>query len=289
MIKYDPSDWARHLFTFRGSVLVKIMGRIMVISAFALGVLLWHQNQPFSSLPATPHALVGLALGLLLVFRTNSAYDRFWEGRKRWGMIVNRSRDLSRQVLAWMEVPTPRRERVVRHIAAYAVTTKRHLRSEKDLDELEGFLPDADLEAIRAAQHRPLKVAEVITSELVLARREGGLSDYAAMTLDGNLTRLIDDLGACERILKTPIPFAYVMHLRRFLFVFLLTLPFVLVEMGWAMVASVAVITYALIGIEEIGVQIEDPFGHDLNDLPIDEICETIQANLMELLDRSKG
>ena len=139
MIKYDPSDWARHLFTFRGSVLVNILGRIVVVSSFALGVLLWHQSQPFSSLPRTPHALVGLALGLLLVFRTNSAYDRFWEGRKRWGMIVNRTRDLSRQVLAWMEVPTPRRERVVRHIAAYAVTTKRHLRSEKDLDELEGF------------------------------------------------------------------------------------------------------------------------------------------------------
>ena len=95
--------------------------------------------------------------------------------------------------------------------------------------------------------------------------------------------------SACERILTTPIPFAYVLHLRRFVLLFLITLPFPFVHMGWFMVPSVAVVAYALLGIEQIGVEIEDPFGHEANDLPLDDICETIRTNVLEMLERDRS
>ncbi len=290
MIQYDPRAWPTHLVTLRGSVVPAILSRVLVVAAVSAAVMLYHTRRaPIPELPNIAHGFVGLALGLLLVFRTNSAYDRFWEGRKRWGMIVNRTRDLARQVLVWIDGNPQLRDRLVRWVIAFAITTKRHLRGEREAPEILRVLPQADLDRILAADHMPLYATEVIARGLREARDAGELSDYRAMALDANLTQFLDDLGACERILKTPMPFAYVMHLRRFLAVWCLTLPFVLVHpLGWAQVPAIAVIAYALLGIEEIGVQIEDPFGHDHNDLPLDDICATIEKNCLELLERDR-
>ena len=286
MIKYDPHAWARHLVTVRGSVLPRLVGRLLFVAVWSCAIAWLHRRHGFAALPGTPHGFVGLALGLLLVFRTNSAYDRFWEGRKRWGSIVNHTRDLSRQVLAWVDDMPELKARIVKQIVAFAHVTRRHLRGERDLAEVRALLGEADLATVEAAQHQPLAVTEAITLGLHEARAAEKLSDFDAMTLDLNIRQLIDDLGACERILKTPMPFAYVMHLRRFLTLWCLTVPFVLVAEGWVMPIEVVVITYALLGIEEIGVQIEDPFGHDYNDLPLDEITEGIEKSCLELLDR---
>ncbi|MEE2787098.1 MAG: bestrophin family ion channel [Myxococcota bacterium] len=287
MIEYDRSAWFTHIGSWKGSVLPAILPRILVVTTIAVVVAVWDHFSPIAPLDKAPHGLVGVALGLLLVFRTNSAYDRFWEGRKRWGMIVNRTRDLSRQSLAWIRESPEEKIRIVHQLILFAYATKEHLRGTRDLSPLADLLSGEELAAIQAVDHMPLQAAENVTTEIVKTYRQGHLDLVASQFLDTDITNLIDQLGACERILKTPIPFAYVLHLRRFVLLFLSTLPLVFVHMDWLMVPVVAIVTYALLGIEEIGVQIEDPFGLEDNDLPLDAICDTIRTNLLELLSRN--
>ena len=145
-------------------------------------------------------------------------------------------------------------------------------------------LPAAEAQRALYAQHTPLAVAEQMSKCLREGRDKGLISDYVMMTLDQNVQLLIDYLGGCERIRKTPMPFAYAVHLRRSLVLYCFTLPFAMVEsFGWTTVIDVLVLAYTFFGIEEIGVEIEGPFGHDDNDLPLEDICETIHKNLYAL------
>jgi len=236
---------------------------------------------------------VGGCLFFLLVFRSNAAYDRWWEGRKKWGMVINRTRDLARQSICYMGDGTPHVDTMVRYIIAFAVTMKRHLRGERELTELARklVLSQEQIIEIQSAKHMPLIVLEKLSSTIRAAKREGLLSDIEAMALDANLTQYEDDLGACERILKTKMPFAYIIHLRFFLIMWLLALPFALVaKVQWGAIPVAMAILFALVGLEMIGVEIENPFGHDYNDLPLDSITDdTICANLMELLKRHEA
>lgn len=236
--------------------------------------------------PPTVHALAGVALGLLLVFRTNASYERFWEGRKLWGGIVNETRNLARAASVFLAQEPALRAAAIRWTAAFAYSSMHALRDEKSLGPLAQQLPAGEVDETLAAQHVPLAVSRRITGLLAEARRRQHLSDYLLVTIDANVQQLIDYLGGCERIKKTPLPFAYVIHLRRALILYLFTLPFALVEQfGWATVAFTLIISYILFGIEEIGVEIENPFGTDANDLPLEDICATIEKNLLAVIE----
>ena len=232
---------------------------------------------------------VGSALGFLLVFRSNAAYERWWDGRKKWGMVINRTRDLARQSIGYIK-DGDQVDSMIRYIIAFAVTMKRHLRAERDLPELLkcGVLTQEQVDEVKLAKHMPLKVLEKLTETIEAARCGGLLTDIQAMALDANLTDFEDQLGGCERILKTKMPFGYIVHLRAFLIVWLLALPFGLLKLlGWVTIPVAILVFFALVGIEMIGVEIENPFGHDFNDLPLDSITEdTIGTNLLELLER---
>jgi len=239
--------------------------------------------------PYTSVAVVGGALFFLMVFRTNASYDHWWEGRKKWGMIINRTRDFVRQSCAFVSDPQLN-DSMTRWTVAFAITTKRHLRFERGLTELEGMFPAAELAKISGAKHMPLYCLERLSTLTRIARldpREHLVTDIIHSTMDANLTQFEDELGACERILKTPFPFAYVVHLRTFMCLWLMALPFALVgTTNWLTIPVTLIVAYALLGIETIAVEIENPFGHDFNDLPIDSICQTIEGNLFELLQR---
>lgn len=166
---------------------------------------------------------------------------------------------------------------------AYAIACKRHLRFERELTELKDVLPASDLEDITKAGHMPSFVLHRLTKLLYEARRLNYISDIQLQMLDANLTDYEDEIGACERILKTPMPFAYVVHLRTFLFIWLAALPFGVVKnCRWGTIPVCCVAAYSLMGFEDIGVEIENPFGHDFNDLPLDSITTTITTNLQE-------
>lgn len=235
---------------------------------------------------------VGGCLFFLLVFRSNAAYERWWDGRKKWGMVINRTRDLARQAITYMG-DDKHVDTMVRYTIAFAVTMKRHLRSERELNELltKSVLTPEQISEIQTAKHMPLLVCERLTETIRSAKKQGLLSDIEAMALDANVTDFEDELGGCERILKTKMPFAYIIHLRTFMCLWLLALPFALLgPVGWATIPSALAIFYALCGLEMLAVEIENPFGHDYNDLPLDSITDdTICANLLELLERHAG
>lgn len=286
--------WRETALAYHGRpapLLVLAIFLVYFVGAVSLSMFLHldEEDRPQIKLERSFATISAPALFFLLVFRTNAAYDRWWEGRKHWGMMINRTRDLARQAAAYIgdDVHV---ERIVRYTIAFAVTTKVHLRMERALDDLGNMsvLSDEQVTEIQQAKHMPNFVLDVLSQTLVSAKAAGLLSDITVMQLDSTLTQFEDDLGACERIMKTKMPFAYIVHLRAFLILWLLVLPFVLVyDFEWHTVPACFLAAYALFGLDSIGVDIENPFGHDFNDLPLDDITNTtICKNLYEILER---
>lgn len=289
-MKYDPHKFVRHLFTIRGSVAPKIIWRVLFFTGWAAAILLINRFIRPVALPSTVHTLVGVALGLLLVFRTNASYERFWEGRRLWGGIVNESRNLARMASAFLRDRPATVESIILWTAAFPYASMHSLRGTAGLGPIEARLPSAEVTETLAAHHVPMAVALRISDRLAEARAAGHITDYVMVAIDHNVQQLIDYVGACERIQKTPLPFAYVVHLRRALVLYCLTLPFALVEpFGWSTVIYAMMIAYILFGIEEIGVEIENPFGTDYNDLPLEQICGTIEQNLLAVIEEKRG
>lgn len=284
MINYDPHRWMDHFFDIRGSMVREILGRVIGCVIWSAVVVWAYQAGIKVAIPSTLHSLVGLALGLLLVFRTNASYDRFWEGRKLWGGIVNETRNLIRVAHAYFPDDCPLLLPLARWTAAFPYAAMNYLRGESSLGAAAADLPPVDVDWAQKSAHPALSVAVRMSEFLAEAQRRGYVSDYVKMTMDQNIQQLVDYLGGCERIRKTPLPFAYVVHLRRALVIYCFTLPFALVETyGWTTLADVLLVAYVFFGIEEIGVEIEGPFGYDDNDLPLEQISETIRRNVLDL------
>jgi len=281
MIKYDPHCWFDHFFGIRGSLLREISGRVSICAIWTVVVVTVHLHWFPLAIPPLSHTLVGTALGLLLVFRTNASYDRFWEGRKLWGGIVNETRNLIRGATEQFGTDREGLFELTRWTAIFPFAVASFLRGEGGIGPLATQLSAQEVASVTPTQHAALAVASRMTAVLNRARREGRFSDIVYVGLDQNIQQLVDYLGACERILTTPLPFAYVVHLRRALVIYCFTLPFALVSSyGWYTILDVILIAYLLFGIEEIGVEIDRPFGTDDNDLPLEDICETIHLNL---------
>jgi putative membrane protein len=284
MVNYDPHRWLDHFFDIRGSMLREILGRVAACVAWSALVVLAYRRGYHVAIPSTLHALVGTALGLLLVFRTNASYDRFWEGRKLWGGMVNECRNLIRGGSAHLAGDLALLARLTRWTAAFPFACMNVLRGVKGLGDAVKYLPTDKGEQVAASAHPALAIAQEMTACLLEARQSGLISEYILVALDQNIQLLVDYLGGCERIRKTPLPFAYVVHLRRALVAYCFTLPFALVEtFGWATSLDVLLVSYVFFGIEEIGVEIEGPFGFDDNDLPLEQICDTIQRNVAQI------
>jgi len=284
MIDYDPHRWLDHFFDIRGSMVREILGRVALCVCWSAVVVWAYQSGYKVGIPSTLHNLVGLALGMLLVFRTNASYDRFWEGRKLWGGMVNETRNLVRGARAWFGADAALVRELAIWTAAFPLASMQFLRGTKvDLGSFPE-LPRAEASAAEQAEHPVMAIALNMSERLAEAGRRGLISDIARTSLDQNITLLVDYHGGCERIRKTPLPFAYVVHLRRALVAYCFTLPFALVEtFGWATIVDTLLVAYTFFGIEEIGVEIEGPFGFDDNDLPLEAICSTIRHNVMEL------
>jgi putative membrane protein len=293
MTQYDPHRWTDHLFDIRGSMVREILGRVSLCVTWAAIVTVEYQSGgeklDWLHIPATTHTFVGGALGLLLVFRTNSSYDRFWEGRKLWGGIVNESRNLVRQASAFLAADPAAVREIVLWTTAFSYSAMSRLRGKRDLGPFVAKLPAGDVEAILKADHVPLAVARRITELLEGARVRGLIDSYRLGMIDANTQALIDYLGGCERIRATPLPYGYAVHLRRALIFFFFSLPFVLVpDFHWSTIPAVLLSSYIFFGIEEIGVEIENPFGESINDLPLETICQSIEQNLRDILPPSE-
>jgi len=282
MIEYDSRAWLPLLIRMRGSVIPRLVLRVIVAAGLGVLAVLLLERRGFR-LPSGAHTLVGVALGLLLVFRTNASYDRYWEGRRLLGAMVNRTRDLARQVGAYVE-DAEARAALRRLIPAFYWAAAQTLRKQAALGNAERLLTEGERTALAGATFRAPVIARWISDRLRAEAAAGRLSEARLQLFDGNLTALNDALGGAERILRTPIPFAYAQHIKIFLVLFCFTVPFVLVhDMGWGTPVACGLLALALFGIDEIGVEIEDPFGDDPNDLPLDAIGAGIEKAVAEI------
>jgi ion channel-forming bestrophin family protein len=288
----DNAKWFKVAFQVRGSVVPAVFPRVLLCSG--LGFLISLSQYFGFSLPedifadVTNNVAYNLVLGLLLVFRTNTAYDRYWEGRKTWGgmivNILNLGRKIRSSVAETETVDTQNKTAALRLLGAFAVATKLHLRSSDVNSELEHLLNQSQYLELKEAKNKPLKIAIWIGDYLKQQQISERLRMDELISMNTSVDNMVEAMIGCERILKTPMPIAYAIYLKRLLLIYCFLLPLQLVhDLGWWTTAIVALISFILLGIEEIGNQIEDPFGGDSNDLPLDDLCNTTVKNLEDL------
>jgi putative membrane protein len=289
MILSSHRPWFRHAFRLRGSVIPTILPRTLICGLFGVLIsILYGRGLPVY-IPVLVSLIPNVVLGLMLVFRTNTAYERFWEGRKLWGNLINSTRNLARQIWGIIQETEsgdrPEKQEALYLIAAFAVAMKLHLRGEPVNEEVAVLVSQSCYEKLQTMNNPPLEIAFWISDFLQHQFHQGHVNIYQLDGMQKLLNSLVDCLGGCERILKTPIPLAYAIHLKQLLLLYCFTLPFQLVQdLGYWTGAMVFLISFALFGIEEIGIEIENPFGCDDNDLPLNAICNTIKANINDLM-----
>jgi putative membrane protein len=234
------------------------------------------------------HNLLGFAISMLLVFRTNTAYDRWWEGRKLWGTLVNNSRNLALKLSSFLpENEITHRSFFSKIIASYAFSLHNHLHSEKVRIEL--FEEEHEhrhlFNKIDQKKHIPNQIALLIIQHVQQLYKEGKITGEQFIVLHTELVSFADICGACERIKNTPIPFSYSVFIKKFIFFYIMTLPFGYVfNLGYLVVPVVVFVFYVLASLELIAEEIEDPFGGDANDIPTVKLAETIQRNMSEII-----
>ena len=285
------STWGGFLFNLHGSVIPAIWPKVLVSGGFAFGVSLVDRFVRDVAWPVETSIVPSLVLGLLLVFRTNTAYERFWEGRKQWGQLVIASRNLVRLMavaIAERDVGGVQRKReAMRWVAAFGYGLKQHLREEAIDPQMLGLVLPQLAVRLRRSHSVPLELLFELGGYFQGCYRRQLVSMYQLSDLHRLLDILSEVVGSCERILKTPVPLAYSIHLRQLLYAYCLTIPFVFVdEFGLWTPVVVGLVAFTVFGIEEIGLEIENPFGHDPNDLPLDGICGGVREYVESVVDR---
>lgn len=266
MISYDPKNWLRVLFDFPRSPVFRTLFFDVLGAGGWAALVVWVETDVFRvAVPLGPSflSILGIILGLLLVFRTNTAYDRWWEGRRLWGQLVNVSRGLAQQLGASLtgDDRAPRRARYAQLLTEFPVALAAHLRR----------VPNAE------GGHRPNELIRGLHAEVAADIAGGHLTPEHRIALAPLLQAFDDVLGGCERIRNTPIPFSYSSYIKQFVVLYALVMPFGLVrEFGYGTVIACMFTFFATMGLELLATEIEEPFGTDINDLPLDTIGAVI-------------
>ncbi|MBW8683944.1 bestrophin family protein [Chitinophaga rhizophila] len=289
MIDYNPKAWFTFIFRFhKADTVRKLIPMFIALSAYSaliafLELELLHLS-PNSDLKQVTlvHSLLGFVISLLLVFRTNSAYDRWWEGRKLWGSLVNNSRNLALKLNAILPASnTASREYFRMMIGNYPFSLKNHLRNKYIPEEFQ----QAERMQLQPEKHVPNQIAAQIMVHVHELYRQGQISGEQLLSLNPELLSFTDICGACERIKNTPIPFSYSIFIKKFIFFFVMTLPIGYVfTLHYLIIPVVVFVFYVLASLELIAEEIEDPFGFDANDLPTDTISGNIRKHVAEIL-----
>jgi putative membrane protein len=303
MNDYGRSFW-REAFAWRGSITPHVLPQVLGFGVIAAGIcgFAWLAERHFGikiGLAVAPFEYIGAALGLLLILRTNAGYDRWWEARKLWGGIVNQSRNLGISALSYGPADSAWRETFVRWVAAFPHVARCSLRGELPPPEVRALVGAEDAKQIASATHMPsyvaLRLADLLREACSDSYRdsEDRMDRFAFLQLDRERAALIDHIGACERILKTPLPLVYAIKIRRFIALFLLTLPFALlhrVNVDWLVPVVTIMVAYPLISLDQIGIELQNPFSKEnVSHLPLDDIAATIEKNVTGLLKDSQA
>lgn len=292
MLQYNPKAWVSFIFHFhKADTLRKLLPMILLIGIYSGAIAYleinhwkWNENNKVKNI-VLMHSLLGFVISLLLVFRTNTAYDRWWEGRKLWGALINNSRNLALKMNALLAKNDSNSRLFYKtFIPQFAIALKNHLRSESTRLELDEGLHE-ELDGIDHNKHMPNQIAAVLFKKTNSLFENGKIKGEHLIVINSELQSFTDISGACERIKNTPIPFSYSSFLKKFIFFYVMTLPWGYVfSLDYLVIPVVCFIFYVLASLELVAEEIEDPFGVDSNDLPMDRMCENIQKQVGELL-----
>lgn len=283
--KPESRSFIATAIAWQGSVTPRVLPRVAVSAIYAAVVYFASTFVPTFSMPITPFEYSGAVLALILVLRVNAGHDRWWEARKIWGSIVNQSRNIALVAYAYTEKKNENVTEALRWIAAWPHVMRESLRTEKSLVEVEALVGKHEVERLRNAENMSMYVAFKI-AEILLTLKKQGLDSFAFLRAETERSQLIDSIGACERIRNTRMPFVLAVKTRRFIFLFLLLLPLGLVDRaGWLTPLVVALASYPLFSLDEIGAELQNPFSsRNLSHLPLDQICRNISNNVLGLL-----
>lgn len=272
MISYDPKNWIRILLDFPRSPVFRTLALDVLGAGLYAALIVWLETDVWRiAVPLGPSflSILGIILGLLLVFRTNTAYDRWWEGRRLWGQLVNTSRALAHALDAMLPRTSDRRDDYATLLGRFPRALADHLRRPRDA----------------GGPHVPNEVVRSLSRALHEDIQAGHLPREAIIALTPMVSVLDDVCGACERIRNTPIPFSYSSYVKQFVMLYALVMPFGLVrEFGYGTVIASMFTFFATMGLELLATEIEEPFGTDRNDLPLDEIAQRIAGDTRYLL-----
>ena len=280
MIDYNPRNWLTLIFALHKSDTLRMlwkeliyMGIFTLLIAF-LKIHFFPKVDYLDKLIAV-YSLIGFVISLLLVFRTNTAYDRWWEGRRKWGELVNDTRNFSVKINA-MVSNTDEKKEFARLIHLFVFSMKEHLRKGVLIDELP--FTENEKQQLNTSKHIPTTVVGWMYTKIHILVKEGKLYKEDLIVLDKNLNGFLEACGACERIKNTPIPFSYSLFIKKFIFIYVLTLPLAFVSVFGYLSALIATfVFYVLVSMEVLAEEIEDPFGDDDNDLPTDELSQKMK------------
>jgi len=257
--------------------------------AVAYKVLHWN----WVSFPHVPLALYGSAIGIVLSFRNNSSYARWWEARTLWGSIVNNSRSLARQVMTGMRASKPEDEndlkamqrRIVYHQIAYVHALRQHLRGLDVMEELAPRLTPLDLESLRGQKNVPVELQTQIGAMLWESEMRGWIQPLQWQAMDHSLNDLADAQGGAERIKNTPMPKQYDYFPQLFVHIYCVLLPLAMVmNLGWFTPLGSSLVVFIFLALDKIGRDLEDPFDNTVFDVPLTSISTTIETNLRQML-----
>lgn len=292
MIDYNPKEWFRYIFYFQKADTVrKLTPLILTIGAYSailsyLILIHWRigENTDLKNI-SLMHSLLGFVISMLLVFRTNTAYDRWWEGRRQWGSLMNISRNLSLKINALLDENHGEEKMFFQTmIPNYAYSLKNHLRGSYKPEEFTDS-PLFNKSELNIHDHIPNQIAAAIFARVIKLQKDGTLLPEHTILLNNQLEEFSNICGACERIKNTPIPLSYSSFIKKFIFFYCLTLPIGYVfSLHFLVIPFVMFVFYILASLEVIAEEIEDPFGDDSNDLPIERICKGIQTSATALL-----
>ncbi|MFO1044975.1 MAG: bestrophin family ion channel [Planctomycetaceae bacterium] len=290
MIYYDRFNWRQIVFSFKGTALQKASSRIILLTLFAAGIeciykagahLGWIKS--FSGLDPTSHAVLGSLIGFLIVFRMNASNNRYWEGRSHWGQLINSSRNIVRIGTEY----TDGGDELADLVSGYVICLRRALQGNTDTQEADRFLPEEVCRDAERFSNPPVGVSTAISAWIGRYRRNGQLDPQMVRLFEGELCKIIDSQGGCEKILKTPLAFVYVVMIKQLILVYLTTLPIVVCDrIGWWTPALVAIVSLGLCGMEEASVEIENPFDTDDNCLDMESYTTTISRDAGQMVLR---
>ncbi len=287
MVQYNPKDWLTFVFRIHKSdTFRKLFSMMITIGIYSSSIcyieLEYYELNDKSLVKniSIMHSLLGFVISLLLAYRTNTAYDRWWEGRKLWGTLVNNSRNFAIKLSAILKEDKDKKF-FRKMIPAFATVLNTHLNNEETSNEL---FDDVVLE-LEKHKHKPNQIAKLMFQKINDLYESNKISGNQLIILNVEIQSFADVCGACERIKNTPIPYSYSSFIKKFIFIYVMTLPFgYALSLGFYTVPVVVFIFYVLASLELIAEEIEDPFGGDENDLPTKKLSENIKKHVEELI-----